>query len=255
MVVLDDVIRKHMFSRYMIGLYQEKKSVLGEEALTDTEKDNYIYCCSLRNSTAEIIYVFYRQLINKVGFTKLPPLAMDMLKSCQEGYKLEHNNESIGLEELYNNPTYKSADYYQRLSDFGLMEISDMKKLFENGSGDYWMKKIDEYKDDAYMNILGCKRSEASDTLISEVCNYWKLPEEVCANYINKIFSCWRLHSTSKSIGVVCDSEYSKMKYPDYDASKLVDYKKLLDSVGIEMGEMPKTFVSEIYGDSQKHAR
>ena len=65
---------------------------------------------------------------------------------------------------------------------------------------------------------------------------------------INKVFACWHLYSTDDTRMVINDREYARVKYLDYDFSETFNYRELLESVGIEMGEVLKTLISGIFG-------
>ena len=240
--LLDDVVKKNIRSRYLVGMYKEKISV--GISLSEQEKSDLVFQCAICNSTAEIIYLLFTQLIDNVPFDKLPQTCIDMLNTCLVGYEIS-NKKSISREEIFNDPTYKENNFGQRDYDFGKIDLNDIRKFLDVSDNVHFMG-YDNYCEQTYNFLLGCARSNVLDTLSPIIMSYLRLPEDERVSDLNILFACWHLHKADNPRKAIIDRKYSELKYPGDDFSSTHDYKSLLASVGIELEPMSKNFISEI---------
>lgn len=255
--LLDNIIRMNMRSRYLVELYEEKKRE--GISLSSEEIDDYIAQNAMLDTTADLIYIFFSKIFPSIPFENLSQEGLTILEMCQKSDKFVYNRqEKRGLEEIFSDDYQKSNNYGQRTFDFGKRNTSYDLSALRNVIPSYESYKLNQYDhncEHTYEKLLGCSKKMAHEELLAHVIKeYLELPIETRVADMNKIFTCWNLHSTMrKGKSVIVDKEYSTMKWPEDNFKNCFDYSELLASVGIEMGEMPKTFTSEIYRQSHKH--
>lgn len=242
--LIDNVVRENFRSRYMVLLYEEKVRET-RTLLTEEEVDNYILNCAILSSTADFLVPFYPKLLSIISVDNLNKqgiLCLDLLVNVHKRvYGVDTSVEKQQEILKFHHP-YKAWDF----GKCGIDHIMKNIKCFEY--------KISNYKklcDDMLLNLMGIngERKDAQEKLDTMVLAVDYLSVEQQKAIFDKISICYCFGNTTSVTRALVDKEYSKLKYPN-DAEwmeKEDDFNSLLAKIGIEMGEMPKTFVDEIY--------
>lgn len=248
---INDVVRSNFRSLYMTTLYGEKST---EKYLTEEDKDDYLANCAILSATSRIMSPIFKRLLSDIPVSQLNELGRKILSDNVSGYERIVGRET-SMEEMQdikkegNSGIYALGGGHDDSYYFGNVDPADMRKVLGN---DQW--RMFGYHDlylQSFSELLGCSNSEQAVEKLSEwVVGIDSLPVDEQIALFDKISICFERFSTSNERFYLADREYSKRKYPN-DAStmdKCTDFKEACATVGIDMGEMPKTIVGEVYG-------
>lgn len=250
---INDIVRNNVRSMYMVNLYEEKNRA--RKYLTSEEKDDYIEHCATLDATSRIMVPVFKRLLSDIPFSELNEHGRKILNINAVIYKevfgeetnIEEQQEILrkGQSGICSIHSVNDESYH-----FGKVDLSKMRNMLV-----YDGNKMFGYADlcnQTFVELLNSNTiDEAVEELSQMVIGIDELPVNEQTVLFDKLGICFapgivplRFHTA------LFDREYSKRKYPE-EAEWLAnekEYKDLLAEVGIDMGEMPKTFVGEIYG-------
>lgn len=248
---VNDIVRSNVRSMYMRYLYEEKQN--SRKYLTLEEQEDYIAQCATLDATSNIMLPIFKRLLSDIPYSELDEHGRKLLDNHVESYEKAMLKKSSPEEQQERikagqsgvvSPFLGSDESYY----FGKVDSSEIRKTIGYG---YMMSEYVDLCKQSFVNLLGASTmDEAVDKLSYQVVGIDNLPVNEQIALFDKIGICFSRHLTTAWHRALYDREYSKRLFPaDADwLSNEKEYGELLAEVGIDMGEMPKTFVGEFYG-------